>query len=92
MDILSPKKNTRLLRMKVASPGLVVKSVTGGYLVQTTDAHRLSRSETEVKTGRVPTESEWAALEFAWKVCKHVKSNAIVYARPRTKGTDRRSA
>ena len=62
---------------------LVVKSVTGGYLVQTADVHRLSRSETEVKTERAPTAEEWTALEFAWKVCKHVKSNAIVYARPR---------
>ncbi len=79
--ILSPKKNTRLLRMKTASPGLIVKSVTGGYLVQTADTHRLSRSKTQVKTGRAPTVEEWAALEFAWKVCKHVKSNAIVYAR-----------
>jgi phosphoribosylaminoimidazolecarboxamide formyltransferase / IMP cyclohydrolase len=81
VDILAPKKNTRLLRMKTASPGLIVKSVTGGYLVQSADTHRLSRSETEVKTGRAPTAEEWAALEFAWKVCKHVKSNAIVYAR-----------
>ncbi len=81
VDLLSPKKNTRMLRMKAASPGLVVKSVTGGYLVQTADVQRLSRSETQVKTGRLPTDAEWAALEFAWKVCKHVKSNAIVYAR-----------
>jgi phosphoribosylaminoimidazolecarboxamide formyltransferase / IMP cyclohydrolase len=83
VDILSSKKNTRMLRMKTAAPGLIVKSVAGGYLVQTADVHRLSRSETQVKSGRNPTAEEWAALEFAWKVCKHVKSNAIVYARLR---------
>ena len=53
----------------------------GGYLAQTPDTQHLDRTNTEVKSKRAPSEEEWAALEFAWKVVKHVKSNAIVYAR-----------
>ncbi len=49
--------------------------------MQTADTHRLDRAQCQVKTERVPTDEEWRALEFGWKVCKHVKSNAIVYAR-----------
>ena len=79
--ILRTRKNLRLLRVAVAQPDLVVKSITGGYLAQTPDVHRLSRSEAQVKTKRAPSEDEWPALEFGWKVAKHVKSNAIVYAR-----------
>jgi phosphoribosylaminoimidazolecarboxamide formyltransferase/IMP cyclohydrolase len=81
LEILTAKKNLRLLRVTAAALEPVVKSITGGYLVQTPDVHRLVRSEAEVKTKRAPTEEEWAALEFGWKVSKHVKSNAIVYAR-----------
>jgi phosphoribosylaminoimidazolecarboxamide formyltransferase / IMP cyclohydrolase len=79
-QILSSKKNLRLLRVAAEPPTLVVKSISGGYLAQTPDVHVLSREETRVVTGRVPTEEEWIALEFGWKVSKHVKSNAIVYA------------
>ena len=50
-------------------------------LVQTRDAHRLRREDLEVVTHRAPTEEEFEALLFAWTVCKHTKSNAIVYAR-----------
>ena len=50
-------------------------------LVQTADLHKLERSAIQVKTERAPTEEEWAALQFGWKVVKHVKSNAIVFAR-----------
>ncbi len=67
--------------MAPATTSLVVKSISGGYLAQTSDLHRLTREEIEVKTQRAPTDEEWTALEFGWKVCKHVKSNAIVYAR-----------
>ena len=81
LNILTSKKNLRLLRVIVEPPTLVVKSISGGYLAQTPDAHVLSRADTRVVTGRVPTEEEWTALEFGWKVSKHVKSNAIVYAR-----------
>ncbi len=79
---LASRRNLRLLKV---TPGLadepVVKSVSGGYLVQTPDTHRLNRAECKVVTDRAPSEEEWSALEFGWKVCKHVKSNAIVYAR-----------
>ena len=81
LNILTAKKNLRLLRVIVEPPTLVVKSISGGYLAQTPDAHVLVACETRVVTGRVPTEEEWIALEFGWKVSKHVKSNAIVYAR-----------
>ena len=85
LAILGARKNLRLLRVTQATPesdALVVKSISGGYLVQTADSARLDRSAAVVKSLRAPSEDEWAALEFGWKVAKHVKSNAIVYARP----------
>ena len=81
LEILRAKKNLRLLTVKKSSPGLVVKSISGGFLAQTEDHHQVRRSELRVATHRAPTDQEWQALEFAWKVTKHVKSNAIVYAR-----------
>ncbi|MBK9166744.1 MAG: bifunctional phosphoribosylaminoimidazolecarboxamide formyltransferase/IMP cyclohydrolase [Bryobacterales bacterium] len=78
---LSSKKNLRLLEVTSGEPGPVVKTVIGGYLVQTPDIHRLDRAACAVRTQRQPTGAEWDALDFAWKVTKHVKSNAIVYAR-----------
>jgi phosphoribosylaminoimidazolecarboxamide formyltransferase/IMP cyclohydrolase len=81
LAILKEKKNLRLLKVIAAPAELVVKSISGGFLAQTPDSHRLSRAELHVKTRRTPTDDEWVALQFAWKVCKHVKSNAIVYAR-----------
>jgi phosphoribosylaminoimidazolecarboxamide formyltransferase/IMP cyclohydrolase len=81
LAILTAKKNLRLLKVAAAPDALVVKSISGGFLAQTADVHRLSRAEVEVKTQRAPSDAEWVALEFGWKVCKHVKSNAIVYAR-----------
>ncbi|MEP7353456.1 MAG: bifunctional phosphoribosylaminoimidazolecarboxamide formyltransferase/IMP cyclohydrolase [Acidobacteriota bacterium] len=80
-EILAPKKNLRVIRVAAALPEMVVKSITGGFLVQTADSHVLLRSEAVVKTKRAPTAEEWTALEFGWKISKHVKSNAIVYAR-----------
>jgi phosphoribosylaminoimidazolecarboxamide formyltransferase / IMP cyclohydrolase len=81
LEILQAKKNVRLMKVAATAESLVVKSISGGYLAQTADTHRLDRGVTEVKTHRAPTDAEWDALEFAWKVAKHVKSNAIVYAR-----------
>ncbi len=81
LRILQEKKNLRLLQAGATPAELVVKSISGGFLAQTPDVHRLSRGETQVKTKRAPTAEEWGALEFGWKVSKHVKSNAIVYAR-----------
>jgi phosphoribosylaminoimidazolecarboxamide formyltransferase/IMP cyclohydrolase len=80
-ELLAAKKNLRLLAVSRAPDENVVKSISGGYLVQTPDTHRLDRGACQVKTERAPTDDEWRALEFAWKVSKHVKSNAIVYAR-----------
>jgi phosphoribosylaminoimidazolecarboxamide formyltransferase/IMP cyclohydrolase len=80
-EILGAKKNLRLLLVRDSREELVVKSISGGYLAQTSDSHRLVRSEARVVTERPPSDEEWLALEFGWKVCKHVKSNAIVYAR-----------
>jgi phosphoribosylaminoimidazolecarboxamide formyltransferase/IMP cyclohydrolase len=82
LQILRAKKNIRLVRVTSADDPLVIKSISGGYLAQTADRATFDRSTTEVKTRREPTPAEWAALEFAWKVVKHVKSNAIVYAVP----------
>ena len=59
----------------------MVKSISGGYLAQTADHETFDRAACVVKTKREPTPEEWIALEFGWKVVKHVKSNAIVYAR-----------
>jgi phosphoribosylaminoimidazolecarboxamide formyltransferase / IMP cyclohydrolase len=81
--VLSAKKNLRLVRVnEAARDELVVKSISGGYLAQTADTIRFDRSQGVVKTSRSPTEDEWRGLVFGWKVVKHVKSNAIVYARP----------
>ncbi len=82
LAVLSGKKQLRLLRVAPAADNLVVKSISGGFLVQTADDARLDRAAAAVKTKRQPTAEEWMALEFAWRVAKHVKSNAIVYARP----------
>ncbi|MEX2262791.1 MAG: bifunctional phosphoribosylaminoimidazolecarboxamide formyltransferase/IMP cyclohydrolase [Bryobacteraceae bacterium] len=79
--VLSAKKNLRLLEALPNEDELTVKSLSGGFLAQTSDAHALQRAATQVKTRRTPTDAEWQALEFAWKVVKHVKSNAIVFAR-----------
>jgi phosphoribosylaminoimidazolecarboxamide formyltransferase/IMP cyclohydrolase len=82
LRILTAKKNLRLVRVKpVEVPELVIKSITGGLLVQTADAGKLDRSGLVVKSARQPTPEEWDGLLFASKVVKHVKSNAIVYAR-----------
>lgn len=79
---LAARKQLRLLRVTPGLDPLVVKSISGGFLVQTADCARLDRGAAQVKSRRAPTEEEWRALEFGWKVAKHVKSNAIVYARP----------
>ena len=83
LEVLRAKKNLRVLRAGEPrrAEGLEYKSITGGMLVQTRDTHRLSREDLKVVTERAPTEEEVRALLFAWTVCKHTKSNAIVYAR-----------
>lgn len=81
LKLLTTKKNLRVLEVGAAPSDLVVKSISGGYLAQTPDVHKLVRAEAKVPTKRAPTDAEWRSLEFGWNICKHVKSNAIVYAR-----------
>ncbi len=82
--ILSAKKNLRLLTAgglpDAAAPGLTVRWVAGGFLVQDRDNGRVSAEKLTVVTKRKPTERELADMAFAFVVAKHVKSNAIVYA------------
>jgi phosphoribosylaminoimidazolecarboxamide formyltransferase/IMP cyclohydrolase len=80
-EILSKKKNVRLLIAKNinnAAKSLMVKSVVGGLLVQQNDYEQTIQSDLKVVTNRKPTNEEITELLFAFKVCKHVKSNAIV--------------
>jgi phosphoribosylaminoimidazolecarboxamide formyltransferase/IMP cyclohydrolase len=82
--ILQKKKNLRLIRMSAPAPELrsttEIRSVSGGLLVQ--DANGANKIPQNVVTEREPTETELAAMLFGWRVVKHVKSNAIVYAGP----------
>ena len=75
------KKNLRLVEIKPAPQKWVLKNVSGGILLQDADVHQLGKGDLKVVTKRTPTSEEQRALLFAWKVCKHVKSNAILYAR-----------
>ena len=75
------KKNLRLVEIKHRPQPWVLKNVSGGILVQDTDSRLLGDGDLKVVTKRPPTDEERRALLFAWKVCKHVKSNAILYAR-----------
>ncbi len=75
------KKNLRLVEVRAAEPRPVVKQVSGGLLLQDADTGRVTESELKVVTWRPPSAEELRSLLFAWRVCKHVKSNAIVYAR-----------
>ncbi|MFZ0284887.1 MAG: bifunctional phosphoribosylaminoimidazolecarboxamide formyltransferase/IMP cyclohydrolase [Terriglobales bacterium] len=77
----SAKKNLRLVEVIAAPQKWVLKDVSGGILVQDADVRPLQESDLKVVTKRPPTAEEKRALLFAWKVCKHVKSNAILYAR-----------
>lgn len=83
LEILTAKRNLRIIRVTpVSAPELVIKSISGGLLAQTADIGELDISSLQVKTQREPSALEREGLIFAWAVCKHVKSNAIVYARP----------
>jgi phosphoribosylaminoimidazolecarboxamide formyltransferase/IMP cyclohydrolase len=85
--VLGEKKNLRLLEAgSLPDPRdatSVIRSIAGGYLVQTRDNGRIDRTALRVVTKRAPTEAELDDLIFAFTVCKHVKSNAIVYAKDR---------
>jgi len=75
------KKNLRLVEIVPAEQKWVLQNVSGGILLQDADLRTLEESDLKVVTKRAPTPEEKRALLFAWNVCKHVKSNAIVYAR-----------
>jgi phosphoribosylaminoimidazolecarboxamide formyltransferase / IMP cyclohydrolase len=81
LERFAAKKNLRLIEISPAHPTRVLKQVSGGLLVQDADLHRVTAAEVKAVTERVPTPEEMRALLFSWSVCKHVKSNAIVYAR-----------
>jgi len=84
-QIVAAKRNLRLLLAGgVPDPNgaaLTVRSVAGGLLVQERDSGALDDHALKLVTKRTPTEAELADLRFAWRVCKHVKSNAIVFAK-----------
>ena len=79
-SVLASKKNVRLLSVVNHEEQYSLKSITGGLLVQTADHETFNRATSRVVTRREPSESEWKAMEFGWKLVKHVKSNAIVFA------------
>lgn len=83
LEKFSAKKNLRLLEMPAAaaSDDLELKRISGSMLVQQPDRRSVAESEWKTVTERQPTEAERRAMRFAWIVCKHVKSNAIVFAR-----------
>jgi phosphoribosylaminoimidazolecarboxamide formyltransferase / IMP cyclohydrolase len=83
LEILKTKKNLRVLRVAQdkGKKKLEFRQISGGMLVQTADDHQLDPATLKVVTTRAPGDEEMRALLFAWIVCKHTKSNAIVYAR-----------
>jgi phosphoribosylaminoimidazolecarboxamide formyltransferase / IMP cyclohydrolase len=85
LEVLSDKPNVRLLDDRERrTPNTIdpaLRQVVGGVLVQDRDADLEDRADMQVVSERRPTEAEWNELSFAWKVCKHVRSNAIVLGR-----------
>jgi phosphoribosylaminoimidazolecarboxamide formyltransferase/IMP cyclohydrolase len=84
LDVFRDKKNLRVLRAAPTNneqrSTLEYKQISGGFLAQNADTHRLKPDELKIVTERQPTEEEFRSLMLAWTVCKHVKSNAIVLA------------
>ncbi len=85
LAVLARRRNLRLLLTggvpDPGGPGLVVRSLAGGFLAQTRDTGRVAAADLRVVSRRAPSAAELADLLFAFRVCKHVKSNAIVYAK-----------
>ena len=83
LDIFTAKKNVRVMQVPLLSEhragGYDLKKVTGGLLVQGRDLGMVRAIDCTVVSERTPTATEYEALDFAWRVCKHVKSNAIVF-------------
>ena len=89
LEKFAAKKNLRLLELvRGEEPGeaghIVLKPISGGVLVQDADLHEITEADLKIVSERQPTAEEIRSMLFAWKVCKHVKSNAIVF----TKGTE----
>src|SRR6202012_3375390 len=84
-DVLASKKNLRVLATETlpdpAAPGLIVKAIAGGFLLQSRDTGCVTIEGMKVVTKRAPTPKELEDMLFAFRVAKHVKSNAIVYAK-----------
>jgi len=84
-EIFAAKKNLRLLQLPQGGfehdRSLQLKRISGGVLIQQPDLGSLALKELRVVTKRAPSNPELADLQFAWKICKHVKSNAIVFAK-----------
>jgi phosphoribosylaminoimidazolecarboxamide formyltransferase / IMP cyclohydrolase len=85
VEVLADKPNVRLLDDRERrTPNMIdpsLRQVVGGMLVQDRDADLEERADMQVVSERRPTDAEWSELSFAWKVCKHVRSNAIVLGR-----------
>jgi phosphoribosylaminoimidazolecarboxamide formyltransferase/IMP cyclohydrolase len=83
LEVLKTKKNLRVLRANApdTNQSIDYRQISGGMLAQTRDTHRLKREDLTVVTTRAPSEKEIDDLLFAWTVCKHTKSNAIVFTR-----------
>ncbi|WP_282604849.1 bifunctional phosphoribosylaminoimidazolecarboxamide formyltransferase/IMP cyclohydrolase [Pelagibius sp. Alg239-R121] len=83
--VLAGKKNLRVLTTSAlpdpAAPGMTLKTLAGGFLLQSRDNGRITEQDLKVVTKRAPDAKELADMVFAFRVAKHVKSNAIVYAR-----------
>jgi phosphoribosylaminoimidazolecarboxamide formyltransferase/IMP cyclohydrolase len=80
--ILQKKKNLRILTFTPQKKNLFdyqVRTITDGFLVQSKDQAQIDLRQAKIATKRSPTEKEWKALSFAWKLVKHVRSNAIIY-------------
>jgi phosphoribosylaminoimidazolecarboxamide formyltransferase / IMP cyclohydrolase len=83
LTLLAAKRNLRLLAGEIAldaAGAFELRSVAGGFLVQTRDRDTANAADAKVVSRRAPTPAELRDLDFAWRVCKHVKSNAIVFA------------
>ncbi len=81
LERFKAKKNLRLIEVEDAQPGWVIRQVSGGLLLQDPDLGGVTAKELKIVTKRQPTDGEMNSLLFAWRIAKHVKSNAIVYAR-----------
>ncbi len=84
LEVFAAKKNLRVLRVSRPQTAngsqLEYKQIGGGFLVQDADVHKLALDDLKIVTERRPSDDEVRAMQLAWTVCKHVKSNAIVFA------------